>query len=61
MVIVNTQAERLFKVTREDLLGMPVETLVPERFRGRHVDHRGGFFADPRVRPMGSELSLIHI
>ena len=58
MVILNTQAERLFKHTREDLLGMPVETLVPERFRGRHGDHRGGFFADPRVRPMGSGLEL---
>ena len=58
IVILNTQAERLFKHTRENLLGMPVETLVPERFRGRHVGHRGGFFADPRVRPMGSGLEL---
>jgi PAS domain S-box-containing protein len=58
MVILNTQAERLFKFPREDLLGMPVETLVPERFRGRHVGHRGEFFADPRVRPMGSGLEL---
>ena len=58
IVILNTQTERLFKLTREDLLGMPVETLVPERFRGRHVGHRGGFFADPRVRPMGSGLEL---
>jgi len=58
MVILNTQAERLFKYAREDLLGMPVETLVPERFRGRHSDHRGGFFGDPRVRPMGSGLEL---
>jgi PAS domain S-box-containing protein len=58
MVILNTQAERLFKHTREDLLGKPVETLVPERFRRRHGDHRGGFFADPRVRPMGSGLEL---
>ena len=57
MVIVNTQAERLFGSTREDLLGMPVETLVPERFRG-HIGHRGDFFADPRVRPMGSGLEL---
>ena len=58
MVILNTQAERLFKFTREKLLGMPVETLVPERFRGRHGGHRGAFFADPRVRPMGSGLEL---
>src|SRR6476469_6000291 len=58
IVILNTQAERLFKYAREDLLGMPVETLVPECFRGRHGDHRGGFFADPRVRPMGSGLEL---
>ncbi len=58
IVILNTQAERLFKHTRENLLGMPVETLVPERFRNRHVGHRGGFFADPRVRPMGSGLEL---
>jgi PAS domain S-box-containing protein len=42
IVILNTQAERLFKHTRENLLGMPVETLVPERFRNRHVGHRGG-------------------
>ena len=58
IVILNTQAERLFKFTRESLLGMPIETLVPERFRGRHVGHRGAFFADPRVRPMGSGLEL---
>jgi PAS domain S-box-containing protein len=58
MVILNTQAERLFKFKREELLGMPVETLVPERFRGRHAGHRAGFFADPRVRPMGSGLEL---
>jgi PAS domain S-box-containing protein len=58
IVILNTQAERLFKHTRENLVGMPVETLVPERFRALHVGHREGFFIDPRVRPMGSGLEL---
>src|SRR5688572_10246747 len=58
IVIVNTQAERLFKFTRENLLGKPVEILAPERFRGRHVGHRQEFLADPRVRPMGSGLEL---
>jgi PAS domain S-box-containing protein len=58
IVILNTQAERLFKYARANLLGMPVETLVPERFRGRHVGRREGFFADPRARPMGSGLEL---
>ena len=41
MVILNTQAERLFKFTRANLLGMPVETLVPERFRGRQPTYLG--------------------
>jgi PAS domain S-box-containing protein len=58
IVIVNTQTERLFKFTRENLLGKPVEILAPERFRGRHVGHRQEFLADPRVRPMGSGLEL---
>lgn len=58
IVIVNTQAERLFKFARENLLGMPVEILAPERLRGRHVGHRNSFIADPRVRPMGSGLEL---
>ena len=50
--------EKLFGYQREDLLGQEVEILVPERFRGRHPQHRDGFFAQPRVRPMGEGLGL---
>jgi PAS domain S-box-containing protein len=58
MVLVNTQAEKLFGYARADLLGRPVEILVPARFRNRHPDHRSGYFSDPKVRSMGSGLEL---
>lgn len=58
IVSVNAQAERMFGYDRSDLLGQPIECLVPSRDRARHVDHRGGFFVDPRTREMGSGLAL---
>src|SRR5260221_153556 len=56
--MVNTQAERVFGYARTELLGQPVEMLVPERFRGHHPGLRGAFFADPRSRPMGAGRDL---
>jgi len=53
IVMVNTQAERAFGYSRAELIGQPVEILVPERFRGRHPELRETFFADPQPRPMG--------
>jgi PAS domain S-box-containing protein len=58
IVLVNAQAERLFGYRREELLGQPIETLVPERFQGLHVAHRAGYSADPHARPMGVGLEL---
>ncbi|MBI2902135.1 MAG: GAF domain-containing protein [Candidatus Methylomirabilis oxyfera] len=58
IVLVNSQTEKLFGYARAELLGQPVETLVPERLRGGHPRHRDGYFADPRTRPMGAGLDL---
>jgi diguanylate cyclase (GGDEF)-like protein/PAS domain S-box-containing protein len=56
--MVNSQTERFFGYERRELLGMPLETLVPERFRERHVADRADFMANPRVRVMGEGLEL---
>lgn len=56
--LVNSQAERLFGYTREELLGKSIETLVPERFHDVHPEHRKEYFDNPHPRPMGSGLAL---
>ena len=58
IVMVNAQAERVFGYSRDELLGHPVEMLVPERFRGHHPGLRQAFFIDPRPRPMGAGRDL---
>ena len=58
IVQVNSQTEKLFGYGREELLGRPLEVLMPERFRGAHVGKRRTFTADPQPRSMGRSLEL---
>jgi PAS domain S-box-containing protein len=58
IMIVNSQTERIFGHSRNELIGKSVEVLVPQRYRSGHAAHRSGYFADPRVRSMGSGLEL---
>ncbi|HEU0296372.1 MAG TPA: PAS domain S-box protein [Anaerolineales bacterium] len=53
IVLVNAQTERLFGYRREELIGQSVETLVPERYRRGHPNHRAIFMDHPSARPMG--------
>src|SRR5438552_344047 len=45
IVLVHSQTERLVGHARQEIVGQPVETLVPERFRANHPAHRTGYFA----------------
>ena len=58
IAFINAQTERLFGFSRDELLGQPVECLLPERFRSAHTGHRESYGADPRTRPMGAGLEL---
>lgn len=58
IVLANLQADRIFGHSRDQLTGHSIDTLVPERFRDRHLGHREFYFRDPRVRPMGRSLEL---
>ncbi|MBI4403395.1 MAG: PAS domain S-box protein, partial [Deltaproteobacteria bacterium] len=58
IVLINSQTERLFGYSRDELLGKPIEILVPLSARAKHVDQRNHFFSNPRERPMCSALDL---
>jgi PAS domain S-box-containing protein len=58
IALVNSQAETLFGYGRAELLGRPMEMLVPVRFRGHHSGLRGGYLKNPEVRAMGAGREL---
>ena len=58
IALVNSRAEAVFGYTRAELLGRPLEILLPERHTRSHGEHLAGYFAQPRARPMGAGLDL---
>ena len=61
ITLVNDQTEKLFGYERGELIGQPVETLVPERYRGGHGALRGSFFQAPSARAMGTGRDLFGV
>lgn len=55
---VNKRSELLFGYHRNELYDQPVEMLMPEAVRDRHVFHRDQYQADPHPRPMGLGMKL---
>src|SRR5438552_1428831 len=58
ITLANLQAEKTFGYSREELLGRPIEMLVPERLRPGYRDFRHGYLSNPQARPMGAEQEL---
>ena len=58
VVLANRMAVEMFGHAHSELLGMPLEKLIPERLRARHLSHRAEFAASPRTRPMGVGIDL---
>ncbi len=58
MLYVNAMTEKLFGYERGEMIGRPIEALVPPRFRAMHQVQRQGYSAAPHVRPMGTDLEL---
>jgi PAS domain S-box-containing protein len=58
IVLLNKVTEHMFGYTREQLLGQPVEVLIPEEFHKAHANHRARYWGHPSTRPMGTGLQL---
>ena len=58
IVLVNERTVDWFGYSREELVGQPIEILIPVRYRARHPRQRADYFADPQVRAMGGGLDL---
>ncbi len=58
IILLNRVAEDMFGYTRDELLGQPVEVLIPQELHARHAEHRAHYRQQPMTRTMGSGLAL---
>ncbi len=58
ILLVNKETENQFGYTRDELVGQPVDMLVPTRFRDEHPAHRNAYMANPTTRAMGMGREL---
>jgi PAS domain S-box-containing protein len=58
IVLVNAMAEKMFGYRRDQMLGQPIEMLLPERYRSAHPDQIAGYLYDPTARRMGAGRDL---
>ncbi|XDD51617.1 PAS domain S-box protein [Leptospira sp. WS92.C1] len=58
IVLVNKQVSVIFGYSYENLIGKPIEILLPEKFRSNHIAHRISYFDSPKVRSMGAGFEL---
>jgi anti-anti-sigma factor len=58
IALVNRRCAEMFGYRREEMIGLPVDALVPPDLRAAHQNYRGGYGRDPRSRPMGDRARL---
>jgi PAS domain S-box-containing protein len=58
IVFVNTQTSNVFQYAAGELVGQPVETLIPIALTAKHTEQRQAYFREASVRPMGAGLEL---
>ncbi|MEE9303060.1 MAG: PAS domain S-box protein [Thiotrichaceae bacterium] len=58
IALVNVQTEAMFGYTRQELLGKPIQILMPNRFRKRHSEGWEKYFTNPQPRQMGALVNL---
>ncbi len=61
MVLVNRQALQMFGYKRKEMIGQPVESLLPQSVRSSHVSLRNSYTSDPELRPMGQDMDLVGV